>query len=109
MLILQTMRHSPESCPLGNAANLDTAITWLENLRPAAARHGITVLGVWTDRAGHASHMVFDAPSIEAFTRFEISPENIPILTFNTLDKKIVTSAEETLAFFKAHRENTRP
>ena len=104
MLILQTMTHSPESCPLGNPANLDTAIRWLENLEPSAARHGIGVVGVWTDRAGHVSYAVFDVPSMEAFTRFEVAPENIPVLTFNTVEKKVVTPAGETLAFFHARQ-----
>jgi len=106
MFILQTMRHSPESCPLGNPKNLDTMTHWLENLEGAAAVHGIKVLGVWFDRAGHTSYAVFDAPSMEAFTAFEVSPQNLPVVTLHTTEKKIVTSFSETLAFFKGQRQN---
>jgi len=104
MLIFQVMRHSPESCPLGSPKNLDTAIQWFENLEASTARQGIKVIGVWTDRAGHISYAIFDTPSMEAFTKFETDPENIPMLTFNTIEKTVVTSAAETLAFFKARR-----
>jgi len=104
MLILQIMKHSPESCPLGNPANLATVIQWLENLGPSAANLGISVVGVWTDRAGHVSYAIFDTPSMEAFTSLEVDPANIPLLTFNSIEKKVVTSASETLAFFKARQ-----
>jgi len=101
MFVLQTMRHSPESCPLGNPKNLDTMTRWLENLEATTAEHGIKVIGVWFDRAGHTSYAVFDAPSMEAFTAFEVSPQNIPVVTLHTTEKKVVTSLSETLTFFR--------
>jgi hypothetical protein len=107
MHILQTLRHNPESCALGNPQKLDNMMKWLENLEKNAAKYDVKVVGVWTDRAGHTSFAVFDAPNIEAFTKFELSPENIPIITAHHVEKRVVTSAKETLAFLKEYKNRT--
>jgi hypothetical protein len=101
MLILQTMRHSPESCPLGSPKNLDIMIQWIENLENLTAKYDIKVVGSWVDRVGHIIYAVFDAPSMKAFTNFEMDPQNIPVITFSTIKKTVVISIKETLAFFK--------
>lgn len=100
MFILQTLRHAPESCPLGCPKNLDTVMDWLKNLENMTAKYGIKVVGVWTDRTAHTSYAVFEAPSMDAFTKFEVDPQNIPIVTFNHVEKRVVTTASETIAFF---------
>ncbi|MCL2641918.1 MAG: hypothetical protein FWD52_00145 [Candidatus Bathyarchaeota archaeon] len=102
------MRHSPESCPLGNPKNLDLMIQWLETLENLTAKYDIKVVGVWTDRAGHTSYAIFDAPNMEAFTQFEIDPKNIPIITLNDIEKRVITSIKETLAFFKEYKTTTK-
>jgi len=104
MLILQTMIHLPESCPLGKPKNLDIMIQWIEGLESLTAKYAVKVVGIWVDRVGHTIYAVFDAPNMEAFTSFEIDPQNIPIITFNTIEKRVVTSIKETLAFFKEHK-----
>jgi hypothetical protein len=55
MHIMQVIKHSPESCPLGNPKKLEAMMKWLENLESISSKHGIKVLGVWTDRWGHRS------------------------------------------------------
>jgi hypothetical protein len=104
MLILQTMRHSPESCPLGNPKNLDVMIKWIENLENLTAKYGIKIVGVWTDRVGHMVSAVFEVPSMKEFTNFEMDLQNIPVITFNIIEKKVVISIKETLAFFKERK-----
>ncbi len=106
MHILQTMRHSPESCPLGNSKNLDIMIQWLEDLDIFAAKYGIKVVGAWFDRAAHTAYAVFDSPSMDAFTNFEFDPHNISIITIKNIEKTVVTSAKETLMFFKEYRRS---
>ena len=81
---------------------------WLEGVQPIASKYGIKNLGVWTDRWGHKSWAVFEAPSMEIFTKFELEPENIARVTFNHIETILVTSTEETLAFFKQHKKNAR-
>ena|SRR3990172_12681016 len=104
MHIMQIIKHSPESCPLGNPKNLNVMMVWLEKIESLSAKHGIKVLGVWTDRWGHTSWAVFEAPSMEAFAKFELEPENMARVTFNYVETRIVTSAKETLSFFIQHK-----
>jgi hypothetical protein len=54
MHIIQIIKHSPESCPLGNPKELEVVMRWLEQIENIAAKHGIKVIGVWTDRWGHS-------------------------------------------------------
>ena len=67
MYIIQVIRHSPESCPLGNPKNLEIKIKWLENIERLASKYDIKVVGVWTDRWGHTSWAVFETPDMDAF------------------------------------------
>ncbi len=106
MHILQVISHSPESCPLGNPKNLEIKMNWLENIERCAAKHGISVLGVWTDRWGHKSWAVFETPSMEAFKKFELEPENMARVTFTSTETVAVTSAKETLDFFYDYKSN---
>lgn len=100
MHIMQVIKHSPESCPLGNPKNLGVMMKWLENIEGIASKYGIKVLGVWTDRWGHTSWVAFEAPSQEAFSKFELEPENMARVTFNHIETTMVTPAKETLSFF---------
>jgi len=104
MYILQTMRHSPESCPLANTKNLDIMIKWLENLEIFAAKYGIKVVGVWFDRAAHTAYAIFDSPNMDAFTNFEFDKQNISLITIKHIEKTVVTPAKDTLSFFKEYK-----
>jgi hypothetical protein len=106
MYVLQIIKHSPESCPLGDPKKLDIMMNWLEEIEKIANKHEIKVLGVWTDRWGHTSWAVFESPSMEAFTKFEVEPANMLRVTFNHVETKVVTSAKETLAFFAEHKKS---
>lgn len=101
MHILQVYTHSPESCPIGNPKNLQTTMNWLKKVDVLAAKHGVKVVGIWTDRWGHQSWAVYDAPNMEAFEAFEQEPENLQKVTFTCTQTAIVTVPTETLAFFE--------
>lgn len=81
---------------------------WLESIEKLAAKHDVKVVGIWTDRWGHTTWTVFEAPDIDNFRKFELEPENIARLTFTSIENVIVTSANETLAFFKQWNDPTR-
>jgi hypothetical protein len=104
MHILQVISHSPESCPLGNPKNLEVKMIWLKNIERSAAKYGIKVLGVWTDRWGHTSWAVFETPSMDAFKQFELEPENMARVTFTQTQTIMVTSVKETLDFFNEYK-----
>ncbi|MCX8150737.1 MAG: hypothetical protein N3D85_04470 [Candidatus Bathyarchaeota archaeon] len=109
MYVIQILKHSPESCPLGRPENLEDMKKWLENIGTIAEKHGIKLAGVWTDRWGHTSWAVYETPNMDTFAKFELEPANLNIVTFNHIETRRVTSAKETLAFFKRHQqENTK-
>jgi hypothetical protein len=99
MHILQTLKHSPESCPLGNPEKREVMKHWLSNLEGLTSKHEIKVVGVWTDKWGHKSWAIYDAPSMEAFSKFETEPESINVAKFNTIKTTRVSQFKETLAF----------
>jgi hypothetical protein len=47
------------------------------------------------------TYAIFDASCREAFANFEMDPQNIPLITINTIDKRVITSMQKTLTFFK--------
>jgi hypothetical protein len=79
-------------------------IQWFENLENLTAKYDLKVVGAWIDRAGHTSYVIFDVANREAFANFEMDPQNIPVITINTIDKRVVTSIKETLTFFKEYK-----
>jgi len=99
MHILQIYTHSPESCPIGNPKNLQITEDWLKNVDSLAAKHGIKVVGIWTDRWGHTSWAVYEVPSMEAFEKFEQEPQNLAKVTFTYVETRTVTVPSQTLAF----------
>ncbi len=101
MYILQVYTHSPESCPIGNRKNMQTTIDWLTKVDELAAKHGLKVVGIWTDRWGHKSWAVYDTPNMEVFERFEQEPENLEKVTFTDVETRTVTVPSQTLAFFE--------
>jgi len=108
MHVLQVIRHSPESCPLGNPEKLEIMMNWLKKIEKTSSKYGIKVLGVWTDRWGHTSWAVFETPNMEAFTKFELEPENLARVTFNSIETILVTASTETLSFFTHMKTKTR-
>ena len=105
MHILQIYTHSPESCPIGNPKNLQTSMDWLKKVDILAAKYKINVVGIWTDRWGHKSWAVYEAPNIETFGAFEQEPENLEKIKFTEVETRIVTVSSETLTFFERIRK----
>jgi hypothetical protein len=105
MQIIEIVTHSPESCPLSNPKNQKIMTSWLENIDALAAKHGVKVLGVWTDRWGHTSWAAYETPSMEAFAKLELEPEFMARATFNNIEKRAVTTAKETLDFFAKYKK----
>ena len=105
MNIIQIISHSPESCPLGNPKNLDLIMDWFEKVGSIAAKYDVKVIGVWTDRWGHTSWAIFEAPSMEKFFKFELEPVNVARVAFNSVETRMVTNAEESLSFFTQYKK----
>ena len=100
MYILEILSHSPESCPLGNSEKLEIMMRWFQKMNALAAKHGIKIITVLTDRWGHTSWAMYETPSMAAFLKLELEPEFMARITFNHIEKRVVTSEKETLGFF---------
>jgi len=105
MHVIEIISHSPGSCPLGNPKKLEIMENWLENMAVLAAKHGVKVVGVWTDRWGHTSWVAYETPSMEAVAELAAEPEFMARVTFNHIETSAVTSAKETLAFFAKYKK----
>lgn len=108
MYLLEIITHHPESCPLGNPDKLEIMNNWLKKIEVLAMKHGVRVMGVWTDRWGHTSWAVYETPDMESFAKLELEPEFMARVTFNSLEKRVVTSARETLDFFAKQKKQSR-
>lgn len=101
MYVLQVYSHSPESCPIGNPKNLQITMEWLKKVDALAAKHGVKVVGIWTDRWGHKSWAVYETPTMEAFEKYEQEPENLAKVTFTDVETRTVTVPSQTMSFFE--------
>jgi len=108
MHVLQIYSHSPESCPIGNPKNLQIMMDWLKKVDTIAAKHGLRVVGIWTDRWGHTSWATYETPTIEAFAKLSLEPDFMKRVTFNHIETRVVTSAKETLSFFANYKKESR-
>ena len=83
-------------------------INWLKTLDALAAKHGIIVEGVWTDRWGHTSWVAYKTPTMEAFAKLSLEPDFMKRVTFNHIETRAVTPAKETLTFFANYKKQSR-
>jgi hypothetical protein len=107
MYVIEIVTHSPDGCPLGNPKNLEITINWLGNKDFLAAKHGIKVVDVWTDRWGHTSWITYETPNMEAFEKLELEPEFMARATFSCIEKRTVTPAQETLDFLGRYKKSS--
>ena len=56
MYVMQISRHSPESCPTVNESTVKVTVDLIKNLDSLAAKHGMKLVGSWTD---HPMHMIY--------------------------------------------------
>jgi hypothetical protein len=78
---------------------------WIKKVEVLAAKYNIKVVGIWTDRWGHKSWAVYEAPNMETFSAFEQEPENLEKIKFTDVETRIVTVPRETLTFFERIRK----
>jgi hypothetical protein len=100
MYVLQIARHSPESCPVFNESTKKHTVELMQNIDAKLEKHGIQMVGSWTDLPAHEIYTVFDIPSVEAYTGLLAEPEMMAWLSYNRVITKMVTSLREMKAVF---------
>jgi hypothetical protein len=101
---LMMSRHAPESCPMLNEKTRKTYINWLSKLDEINKKYKFKVLWSGAISSEHLSIFIIEAPSIEAFEKASMEPENIALMATETMEIKLVTSMtiEESLKLFKS-------
>ncbi|MFY9606416.1 MAG: DUF3303 family protein [Thermoplasmata archaeon] len=101
MFVLQIAKHSPETCPASDPKYRAMTLKWYEKIEGLAAKHKVKVVGAWNDHSGHAVYAVYETPSLDAYMQFQMEPECMAPLAFNTCENIPVLSAAETVALLK--------
>jgi|APFre7841882630_1041343.scaffolds.fasta_scaffold219907_2 hypothetical protein len=92
-------RHSPESCAAHNETSRKIMIEWMAKGEELAAKHGVKIVGGWNIHPEHLTIQVLEAPSIEAMEALTMEPENMAMLSWNTLDIKLATTLEDVMKY----------
>ncbi len=92
------LRHSPENCDWFNEKSRKATLELMDKVDELMKKHDIKLLGAWTsDRGGHETFWVVEAPSVEAFQKFGMEPEVLATLAYRTMQTNIVMSLEEEM------------
>lgn len=57
-------------------------------------KYGIKMLGQWTDFPGHIVYTVYEG-ALDSMQKFQMVPEMMAWLAFNTIETKVVLSYKE--------------
>ena len=98
MYVMQISTHTPEGCPAFNKESKKTMSALLQQMDPLLAKHGIKVLGTWTDLGAHTFYNVYETPSMDAYWAFLNEPELFGWLSFNRVENRVVVGPEEVQA-----------
>jgi uncharacterized protein with GYD domain len=94
-------KHSPENCPAFNEKAKRVRREVVGKFEELLKKHGVKSLGVWSATGEHTSYGVWEAPSLEAFTKFRGEPEVWAIGAYDTRETKLVIGLEEAMQLLK--------
>ena len=96
-------RHSPENCPAFSEKHRKSTLELIDKVESLAKKHGVKMLGSWTDFPMHTIYMVYKG-SLDAMQKLQMEPEMFGWLSWNTMELKIVITSEEVSAMLKKAR-----
>jgi len=100
-------RHSPENCDWFNEKSRKVTLEFVGKSDKLLKKHGVKMVGAWTSEpAGHQSFVVFEAPSVEAFQKFNMEPKILALSAYRTFETTTVISMEEEM---KLRQKATKP
>ena len=97
MLILQTSRHAPESCPMHNEKVNKATKDLMAKMDQLTKKHGIKVVGGWHSPPDHTTVVIYDAPNMEAVLSFSMEPEVMIWSAYHNTEIKPVMTIEESM------------
>lgn len=93
-------RHTPNDCPAFHEIHRKATVELISTIDSLTKKHGIKLLGSWTDFPEHIIYMVFEG-SLDAMQKFQMEPCITAWLSWNTMERKIVNKNEDILEMLK--------
>ncbi len=103
-IFLLISKHSPENCPMFNAKSRKVMMESMDKSEKLMRKHGVKLLGEWTVPNEHLDFGVYEAQSLEAFTKLGMEPEIMAMSEFLTYEIKVAMSSEEVEQMLKHMR-----
>ncbi len=98
MYVMQISTHCPDNCPAFNKETKTVMMAVMQQTDSLLAKHGIKLLGSWTDLGAHTIYNVYEAPSPDAYWALLDEPELFGWLSFNKVENRVVVGREEVQA-----------
>lgn len=95
--IIVLQKHSVENCPMNNEKIKKMASEIMEKLPALTKKHGIKTVGSWVIAREHLNISVYEAPSVDAFLKFQMEPEIMKWLSQHTTEIKVAMTREEAM------------
>ncbi len=99
-VFLSISRHSPENCPAFSEKHRKSAIALFDNMDSLAKKHGVRVVGSYTDFPQHIVYMVLEG-SFEALQKLQMEPLLMDWLSWNSMESKLVLTQDDTAGMLK--------
>ena len=99
-VFMSISKHAPENCPAFSPKHRKSTLELFEKMETLAKKHGVKMLGSWTDFPQHLVYMVFEG-SFDALQKLWMEPDVMDWLSFNAIETKNVLKNEEVLAMLK--------
>jgi len=81
-----------------NEQSKKITVALVQKQEPILAKHGLKMLGSWSDIPAHTIYNIYEAPTMEAFMKLMQEPEMMGWLAFNTVETKLVLSESDAMA-----------
>jgi hypothetical protein len=93
-------KHTPDDCPAFHEKHRKSTVELISTMDDLTKKHGIKLLGSWTDFPEHIIYNVFEG-SLDAMQKLQMEPCMMDWLSWNTMEIKIVSKSEEILKMLK--------
>jgi hypothetical protein len=93
-------KHAPENCPVFSPKHRKSTIELFEKAEALEKKHGIKILGSWTDFPQHIVYHVMEG-SLDAMRELLMEPVIMEWLSFNTMEIKTLIKDKEALQMLK--------
>ena len=95
--VLVIGKHNPESCALFNEATRKKMAARMSKTAELEAKHGVKMVGAWGVPSEHFFFEVFEAQSYEAIQAYLMEPENMAMMSWQTITTKVAMTFEEAM------------